>query len=40
MRDASAEDIITRLLSENLQPNLPADNHPPQASEQPKEDTP
>jgi hypothetical protein len=40
MRDASAEDIITRLLAENLQPNLPADNHPPQASEQPEEDTP
>lgn len=40
MRDASAEDIITRLLAEDLQPNLPADNHPPQASEKPTEDTP
>ena len=40
MRDASAEDIIARLLSEDLQPNLPPDNHPPQASEKPTEENP
>jgi len=40
MRDASAEDVITRLMADDLQSNLPEDNQPPKASEESKEDTP
>ena len=35
MREQSPEEILKRLLANDLNPNLPEDNKPPQASEQP-----
>ncbi|MGB1674117.1 MAG: hypothetical protein ACPHRA_12920, partial [Limisphaerales bacterium] len=33
MRETSAETVLQRLEKEDMQPNLPEDNRPPQASE-------
>ena len=37
MRESSADDIISRITAEDLSPNLPEDNHPPQATDEPSE---
>ena len=35
MREQTPDEVMQRLLSDELKPNLPADNKPPQASEEP-----